>query len=808
MAGAIPATRGADALRARAVTDAEGLLQPVLSASGAPQPFPLFLTAYVLPEQGPLPGGKGALKARFTAVPIASVSLGQEGASAECVFHTQAAAYAATKPAAPYRHIHGVCTAAAAHAREVVKALDGPEAQPQLEFKDLAARVARMHGVSLSIAKGFLVRDAPHILARLMALDGKVDPKGKGKSTKPLMGSLPFTIALRAEVSAAAAASLAPLGNPSRGIVIRDGPAAGGAGGASAALGPTSTSDAQMSADAALARAMGEAEQSKGVKKAQKAVQRAAAAAAGREAYIKIDESEFKEEYPAPLEYTKEEEEMDELLMGDMDDDDVVINPVDLPRRILTDFSIYKDDGMMATLELMPMWAGVDPDLELYASGVVAEDDGENYGLGGVAAAGAAASHGAGSSSAAASVPAGLRVYLSAVKEWILEFGCDMLFVSLRTDSAWYRLVTPAAAYAPWWAPLLRASRVAVRALTLVAAEERAARLTLDALVKKLADEAPDSLTFISAKASKVERYLAAHGQILLNQFRSFPNASVQKSSIPVALRERMTLRRHTALAVPKGGGKRGAGIRRTGLNLNPVRSQAARAKPMRATTTALVHRVWAATVAAAEEEVLAAAEEEEAEAAAKAANDTGAGEDEAEEAPEEAPAKPAARKPATRKVTPKKAAAPSAKASWGDAGTKAHDGTIAHALLRIGAAELRHGDAIWLPEEEEEEEEEQAVEVRCFVCRVSYERCDCLAHAFALPAAARPSAGADHEAVGGGRRGQVGHGSCVCERLRDCSARRSLRARALPLLYSHHRAHRSSGPRRAAAPPGATLGL
>ena len=79
-----------------------------------------------------------------------------------------------------------------------------------------------------------------------------------------------------------------------------------------------------------------------------------------------------------------------------MDDDDEVINPDDLPRRILTDFAIYKDDGaacmrlharsvgrpvltvrpvpfpllctgFMATLELIPMWAGVDPDVELCA---------------------------------------------------------------------------------------------------------------------------------------------------------------------------------------------------------------------------------------------------------------------------------------------------------------------------------------------------------------------------------------------------------------------------------------------------------
>ena len=32
---------------------------------------------------------------------------------------------------------------------------------------------------------------------------------------------------------------------------------------------------------------------------------------------------------------------------------------------------------MLATLELLPMWSGVDPDVELFASGDVAEEDDE-----------------------------------------------------------------------------------------------------------------------------------------------------------------------------------------------------------------------------------------------------------------------------------------------------------------------------------------------------------------------------------------------------------------------------------------------
>ena len=35
------------------------------------------------------------------------------------------------------------------------------------------------------------------------------------------------------------------------------------------------------------------------------------------------------------------------------------------------------EQGMFASLELLPLWSGVAPDVELYASGVVVEDDGD-----------------------------------------------------------------------------------------------------------------------------------------------------------------------------------------------------------------------------------------------------------------------------------------------------------------------------------------------------------------------------------------------------------------------------------------------
>ena len=35
-----------------------------------------------------------------------------------------------------------------------------------------------------------------------------------------------------------------------------------------------------------------------------------------------------------------------------------------------------------------------------------------------------------------------MRLYLSQIREWVVEFSADTLFISMRTDVAWYRLTT------------------------------------------------------------------------------------------------------------------------------------------------------------------------------------------------------------------------------------------------------------------------------------------------------------------------------------------------------------------------------
>lgn len=138
---------------------------------------------------------------------------------------------------------------------------------------------------------------------------------------------------------------------------------------------------------------------------------------------------------------------------------------------------------------------------------------------------------------AAAPAPAaparnGIRVYLSQVKEWILECGCDTLFLSIRTDTAWYRLMQPAAAYSPWYTPVVKSARVAISVLSMLADESRAARLNLDQVVKRLAEQEPGSATFVGSTPAQAEQFLTIHGQILLNQFRTFPLKCADRTAL------------------------------------------------------------------------------------------------------------------------------------------------------------------------------------------------------------------------------------------------------------------------------------
>lgn len=270
-----------------------------------------------------------------------------------------------------------------------------------------------------------------------------------------------------------------------------------------------------------------------------------ALASAAEKGYLKIDERELADDYPAPKHYKLAEEEMDELLL--FDDLGGEVHPDDLPRRKLENWVLYDDQLKFTSLELLPMQSDVESDVLVFGSGTMLEDDGEGYVIGeahpsatgahssaigaaggsgsGASSSGASGSgasgsrqqetrgqaggssasgiapagvHAGGSSSKGAEEPApegesepagGVRIFLSAIREWELELGAGVLFVSIRTDCCWYRLGKPAAGYTPWYRPVIRAATLATQAITMLENESRASRLSFKDVVHRLAEQ-------------------------------------------------------------------------------------------------------------------------------------------------------------------------------------------------------------------------------------------------------------------------------------------------------------------------------
>ena len=282
---------------------------------------------------------------------------------------------------------------------------------------------------------------------------------------------------------------------------------------------------------------------------------------------------------------------MDELLLAD--EGAVAAPPEALPTCLLTDFAVYDSEGFLKTLELVPLWSGVQPDVELYATGAVTQlpDGCDGYDEA------AALAAGGGGSSGASSAP---LVALSAIQEWHLEACADgRVDVVLRTDVAWYRLVTPTAAYAPYLDVVKKAGAVALALWRFVSADgARAARVTFDAAVDALAALPTSDPAFVSDSKPAVARFLAVHGQILLSQFKAIEQSAgargLTKTALASALLTRLAARRHTVLAAGKATARAKAAPSKR-LRANPLKDRATgrKAAPMTATATAMVRAVW-----------------------------------------------------------------------------------------------------------------------------------------------------------------------------------------------------------------------
>ncbi|CAN1342687.1 DNA (cytosine-5)-methyltransferase 1 [Linum perenne] len=298
--------------------------------------------------------------------------------------------------------------------------------------------------------------------------------------------------------------------------------------------------------------------------------------------YIKVNERDIANDYPLPAYYKQTVEETDEYIAVDSDD---VINPDDLPRKVLHNWSLYDSDLRFMSLELLPMRPCEDIDITIFGSGLMTEDDGGGFCL----------EDDIDQSSSGASGSqdeTGLPIFLSAIKEWMIEFGSSMVFVSIRTDMAWYRLGKPSAQYAPWFKIVLKTAKLGISIISLLKEQSRVSKLSFAETIKKVSEFKKENDGYISSDLAVAERFAVVHGQILLQLFAEFPDANIKKSSFVTGLTNKMEERKHTKWV----GGNKKLILQRGQTNLNPQANMGpvvSKRKAMQATTTRLINRIW-----------------------------------------------------------------------------------------------------------------------------------------------------------------------------------------------------------------------
>ncbi|KAK7344087.1 hypothetical protein VNO77_13339 [Canavalia gladiata] len=338
----------------------------------------------------------------------------------------------------------------------------------------------------------------------------------------------------------------------------------------------SSMTSAEEDEDAKLARLLQEEEYWYSMKQKKK---HRSTAARGKY-YIKINENEIANDYPLPAYYKTSLEEIDEFVIFD---DDYHLYDIDnIPRSMLHDWSLYNSDARLISLELLPMKPCSEIDVTIFGSGRMTSDDGSGFHL----------DTDAGQScSNDSEVGDGIPVYLSAIKEWMIEFGSSMIFISIRTDMTWYRLGKPSKQYAPWYETILKTARLAISIITLLKEQSRVSKLSFGDVIRKLSQYSQNHSSYISSDPSVTERYVVVHGQIILQLFAEFPDKEIRKCAFVTGLANKMEERHHTKWLV-----KKNIDAPKGEPNMNPrdaVVPPASRKKAMQATTTRLINRIW-----------------------------------------------------------------------------------------------------------------------------------------------------------------------------------------------------------------------
>ncbi|CAA0813620.1 DNA (cytosine-5)-methyltransferase 1 [Striga hermonthica] len=539
------------------------------NSEGVAQPFEMleaddiFITGLILPleESSDKEKAKGIRCEGFGRVEEWAISGYEEGTPVIWV-STELADYDCLKPSGSYKKFYDHFYAKASACVEVYKILSKPSGGDLCVDELFAVLVRAMSGMKcfssgLSI-RDFIVSQGDFIYNQLIGLD-------ETSKNDMQFAELPVLAALRDESSKLDIDK--PLPDTLSGN-LRIGPKCGD---------ENATCPAEEDENLKMARVLQEEERWRSMKQKKGRGSNSSSS----KYYIKINEDEIANDYPLPAYYTTSNEETDEYIIFDGGVD--VLNIEDLPRSMLHDWALYNSDSRLVPLELLPLKPCDEIDVTIFGSGVMSADDGSGYICDGDSA----------YSSSGSDAPAveGIPIFLSAIKEWVIEFGSAMISISIRTDMAWYRLGKPSKQYAPWYEQVLKTARLAISIITLLKEQIRVARLSFADVIKRISDFNKDNPAFISSNSVLVERYVVVHGQIILQQFSEYPDKNIKKCPFVIGLTQKMEEKHHTKWLV-----KKKKFLERDEQNLNPraaIVPVVSKRKAMQATTTRLINRIW-----------------------------------------------------------------------------------------------------------------------------------------------------------------------------------------------------------------------
>ncbi|WVZ14483.1 hypothetical protein V8G54_012049 [Vigna mungo] len=530
----------------------------------------LYITGVILPLEASTgkKKDKGVRCEGFGRIESWDIS-GYEDGSPVIWISTNVADYDCQKPAASYKRFYDHFFEKARACIEVYKRLTKSSGDLNISLDELLAGVARSMSGSKCFSgtasiKDFVISQGEFIYKQLIGLDLK------SRTNDRMFAEIDVLIALRDETKKQANHAYTQLMPSNRSLRIVSGT---GDGENQNQIDSVDSANGEDK-DAKLARLLQEEEYWKSNK--QKKNYRSASVS--NHYYIKINEDEIANDYPLPAFYKTSLQETDEFIV--FDNEYNVYDTQDLPRSMLHNWSLYNSDARLVSLELLPMKPCSNVDVAIFGSGVMTVDDGGGFHL---------ETEVGQSSSTRSEAQAydGIPIYLSAIKEWMIEFGSSMIFISIRTDMAWY-----AKQYAPWYDTVLKTARLAIAIITLLKEQSRVSRLSFEHVIKKVSEFNQRDRSYISSDPLAVERYVVVHGQIILQLFAEFPDDNIRKSPFVTGLRNKMEERHHTKWLV-----KKKKVLLSTEPNLNPRTEMGpivSKRKAMQATTTKLINRIWA----------------------------------------------------------------------------------------------------------------------------------------------------------------------------------------------------------------------